>query len=336
MPTIRDVAKRAGVAPITVSRVINRDGYVREETRLRVERAIAELDYIPNSLGPSLRSKRTTMLALVLSDIINPFWTTVARGVEDTANRNGYHLILCNTDASPEKQDEYLMFLLKKQTDGFLVAPVRNSSPALEVLHKRNVPLVILDRHVPYGVDVVRGDSEGGAYTLTKYLLDLGHRHIAMVSGPQSVSTATERVQGYRRALVDARLDAAQQVYWGEFTQESGYDLTRQALLFGSRPTAFFAANNFIALGIMRALRDAGLRVPEQVSVVAFDDIPPALTLNPFFTVIAQPAYEMGKKATELLLARLSGQSTEKYQEIVLPTTLIVRDSAARPSAADQ
>src|SRR5229473_3130510 len=146
MPTIRDVAKRAGVAPITVSRVINNSGYVSQDVRQRVEQAIADLNYIPNALGPSLRSKRTQTLALVLSDITNPFWTTVARGVEDAANKRGYHVIIGNTDESPEKQEEYLLFLLKKQVDGFLLVPASSSSSRL--LHKRRVPLVVLDRRI--------------------------------------------------------------------------------------------------------------------------------------------------------------------------------------------
>ena len=333
MPTIRDVAKRAGVAPITVSRVINRGSYVSEDTRQRVEQAIADLDYVPNALGPSLRSKRTRTLALVLTDMTNPFWTTVARGVEDTANKHGYHMFIGNTDASDAKQDDYLNFLLQKQVDGFLIVPLRNASPALETFIKRNVPLVILDRRVSYEVDSVRGDSEGGAYTLTKHLLELGHQHIAIISGAQDVSTASDRVLGYRRGLEEAGLGDAQQVYWGEFDQDTGYELGKQALSATPRPTAIFAGNNFICIGVMRALREAGLRVPEDMSIVAFDDLPLAMTIDPFFTVMAQPAYEMGCKATELLLSRLSGEAAPGYQEIVFPTELIVRRSTARPPA---
>jgi len=330
MPTIRDVAKHAGVSPITVSRVINNDNYVSAETRRRVEEAIAELDYIPNALGPSLRSKRTGTLALVLSDITNPFWTTVARGVEDTANKRGYHIIMGNTDESPAKQEEYLIFLLKKQVDGFLLVPA--SSRSMDTLRKRHVPFVVLDRRIPDAqLDTVRGDSEGGAYELTRHLLELGHERIAVISGPQHVSTASDRVDGYLRALEEAGLAGQQQVYWGEYTQQSGSDLVKHALLAKPRPTAIFATNNFIAIGVMRALREAGLRVPEDMSVVAFDDLPMAITIDPFFTVADQPAYEMGQQATELLLSRLAGDAPEGFQEIVLPTLVIVRRSSGPP-----
>jgi len=331
MPTIREVARRAGVSPITVSRVINNDSYVSADTRQRVEAAIAELNYIPNSLGPSLRSKRTNTLALVISNITNPFWTTVARGVEDAANKHGYHVIIGNTDDLPAKQEEYLIFLLKKQVDGFLLVPA--STRSLDTLHKQRVPFVVLDRRITDAqVDVVRGDSEGGAYALTRHLLELGHKRIAVISGPQHVSTAIDRVAGYLRALDEAGLSALQQVYWGIYDQPSGSELAHEALLSQPRPTAIFACNNFIAIGVMRALRTAGIRVPEDISVVAFDDLPEAITIDPFFTVAAQPAYEMGQQATALLLSRLAGSDTSEPQDIVLPIEIIVRKSSGPPS----
>ena len=328
MSTIRDVAKRAGVAPITVSRVVNNDGYVSAETRRRVEQAIAELDYIPNGLGPSLRSKRTSTLALVISDITNPFWTTVVRGAEDAANKRGYHVIIGNTDESPQKQEEYLTFLLKKQVDGFLLVPA--SLRSVDSLRRRRTPFVVLDRRIPDApVDTVYGESEAGAYALTQHLIELGHERIAILTGAQDVSTAVDRVSGYQRALQEAGL--REQVYWGEYTQQSGSDLTKLALSARPRPTAIFAANNFVAIGVMRVLRDVGLRVPEDISVVSFDDLPAAITIDPFFTVAAQPAYEMGKQATELLLARLAGDAPEKPQEIVFPVEIIIRKSSGKP-----
>ena len=167
MPTIRDVAKRAGVAPITVSRVINNSGYVSAKTRARVEAAVKELGYVPNRLARSLRLKRTHTLALVVTDITNPFWTTVVRGVEDAANKAGFTVILCNTDESEAKQDAYLQVLLQKQVDGILFVPASSAAEPVKRVQKQGVPIVVLDRQVPDAqVDVVRGDSEGGAYLL--------------------------------------------------------------------------------------------------------------------------------------------------------------------------
>lgn len=331
MATIHDVARKAGVAPITVSRVVNRNGYVSEEKRQRVEAAILELNYIPNALGPSLRSKRTQTLAVVLSDLTNPFWTTVARGIEDTANQNGYHLIIGNTDESLEKQNDYLTFLMKKQVDGFLVVPA--SFSPLNLLTSRRIPFVVLDRWIPgETVDSVRCDSVGGAYQLTQYLLELGHRQIGVITGRQDHSTAIDRVAGARQAVEEAGLgESVLQVCWGEFTQACGYDYTQQLLETEPRPTAIFATNNFIAIGVMRRLREHGLDVPGDMSVVAFDDLPTAITIDPFFTVAAQPAYEMGQHATRLLLSRLNGDTTTAPQEIVLPIEMIVRKSSGIP-----
>ncbi len=331
MSAIHEVAKRAGVAPITVSRVVNNNGYVSKETRRRVEAAIEEMNYIPNALGPSLRSKRTQTLALVLSDITNPFWTTVARGVEDAANLRGHHIIIGNTDESIEKQDDYLVFLSKKQVDGFLVVPASSYVP--KTLAKRRVPFVILDRKIRDAqVDSVRGDSISGAYRLTKHLLDLGHRHISIITGRQDHSTAYDRVQGAVQAFEQAGLHERPQVNWGEYDQETGYRFTKQVLELTPRPTAIFAANNFIGIGVMHALRESKILVPQAMSVVAFDDLPAPIMVDPFFTVAVQPAYEMGKQATNLLLDRINDNGSEGYQEIVLPVEIIVRNSTAVPA----
>jgi LacI family transcriptional regulator len=333
MPTIRDVARRAGVAPTTVSRVINNSGYVSQRTRERVEAAVVDLGYVPNTLARSLRFKKTNTLALVLPDITNPFWTTVARGVEDAASDRGFNVILCNTDESEAEQEKYLTILLQKQIDGFVLAPARSTAEPVELVQRQGVPVVVLDRRVPSSqVDVVRGDSERGAYQLVRYLLTLGHRRIAILTGPHGVSTAEDRVAGYQRALSESGLDVdSDLILYGEFTQTSGYEMTQQVLTAGARPTALFAANNFIAIGSLRALRDVGLRVPEDVTLVSFDDLPQAFVIDPFLTVAAQPAYEMGHQATELLLARLSGLAPAGYQHVLLPTETIVRRSSGPP-----
>jgi len=317
---------------MTVSRVINNSGYVSEKTRARVEAAVAELGYVPNVLARSLRSKRTDTLALILTDISNPFWTTVARGVEDAASDAGFNVILCNTDESEIEQDRYLRVLLQKQVDGVLLVPSRSVVEPIRFVQSQGTPVVVLDRRIPDAqADVVRCDSEEGAYQLTRLLLSLGHRRIAMLSGPQGVSTAEDRVAGYRRALTEARLDIDEAlICYGKFSLKSGYEMAQQMLARTPRPTGMFAANNFIAIGALRALRDAGLRVPQDLALVGFDDLPADLVVDPFLTVAAQPAYEMGRRATELLLARLAGQGPAAYQEIVLPAEIIVRESSGQ------
>ncbi len=329
MTTIRQVAKLAGVAPITVSRVINNAGYISAETRQKVEAAVSQLGYVPNTLSQSLRWKQTGMLALVLTDVTNPFWTTVARGVEDAASEAGYHVILCNTDESPQKQEEYLTALLQKRVDGMLLVPARDDLEDIQRVQMLKVPLVVLDRRLSQPVaDAVRCDSESGAYQLTRLLLARGHRQIALLTGPEHVATATDRVTGYRRALRAAGLDSdGESVFYGAFTIQSGQDMARQALALNPRPTAIFAGNNFIAIGMMQTLREAGIRVPEEISVVGFDDLPASLLLDPFLTVAAQPAYEMGREATNLLIKRLAGDGAQAPQEVVLPVEIVERKS---------
>ncbi len=332
MPTIRDVARRAGVAPITVSRVVNSSGYVSPETRRRVEEAIEALGYVPNSVARSLRSKQTRTIALVLTDMTNPFWTLVARGAEDAASQGNFNLILCNTDESEEKQARYLNVLLEKQVDGILLVPAQSRPEPVRLLQQQGVEVVVLDRRVPeVQVDTVRCDSVAAARDLTRHLLGLGHRRIAILSGPPDVSTAADRVTGYRQALEEAGVPVDERlVLFGGFNQGAGFQMMRTVLSTSPRPTAVLAANNFIAIGAFRALREAGLAVPVDISLAAFDDLPATLVLEPFLTVVAQPAYSMGRQAAARLLSRLGGEAGPP-QEILLPAEIIVRRSTAPP-----
>jgi LacI family transcriptional regulator len=334
MSTIRDVAHRAGVSTMTVSRVLNRTGYVSLPTRQRVEEVIAELGYVPNTLARSLRSKRTKTLALVLSDITNPFFTTLARGVEDVASDHGFNVIFCNTDESPQEQAEYLTVLVQKQVDGVLLVPASSVPEPVHFLQQRGIVVVVLDRNIPgVAVDIVRGESEQAAFHLTHHLLELGHRRIAMLGGPVGVSTAQDRVRGYQRAYCHLGVMLPADLFFCDsYTVAGGARMAQLALAAQPRPTAFFAANNFIAIGAFHVLRDQGLRVPEDLALVAFDDLPSTLMLDPFLTVATQSAYEMGRRATELLLARLAQTQPTPPQEIVLPTALVLRRSTAPPA----
>ncbi len=332
MANIRDVAKRAGVAPITVSRCINNSGYCSQETRTRVEAAIAELGFVPNRLASGLRSKRTNTLALILTDITNPFFTTIARGVEDIASEAGYTVIFCNTDESVSKEKMYLQMLLERRVDGILLVPALNGLDSMAFIRKQNIPIVILDRRLPELItDSVRCDSEGGAYQLTQLLLSLGHREIAILNGPKDVSTSEDRLAGYRRALAEAGIPInSKREYYGAFTQESGFEMTYKVLAEAQQLTALFAANNFIAFGVLKALQELKLRVPEDIAVVGFDDLPPALVTFPFLTVASQPAYEMGRRAIEILLKKLNEGPTDQFQEVVLPAEIVIRQSIGK------
>ncbi len=281
MSRISEVADRAGVSAMTVSRVVNNSGYVSAATRQRVEQAIAQLGYVPNALARQLRSKRTTMLALVVSDISNPFFTTIARGVEDAASARGFAVMFCNTDESSDEEARYLRLLVERQVDGVLLVPAENAAASLRLLRTHQIPVVVLDRRVSRRVDNVRCDSEAGAYALARHLIELGHRRIAVLTGRRGISTSVDRVAGVRRALgeVGLALDESLVRYggfnFGSANLADGRHMAEEVLAASDDPpTAIFAANNFIAFGAVRALRELGLSVPEDISVVAFDDLP--------------------------------------------------------------
>jgi LacI family transcriptional regulator len=332
MVNIKDVAKLAGVAPITVSRVINHSGSVNPATRERVQKAIDELHYVPNTLAQSLRSKQTHTIALLLSDITNPFWTTIARGVEDAAAEKGFHTILCNTDEDPEKEATYLNLLLQRRVDGIVIAPTTNDKNRLAALKRQQLPCVLVDRRVDgFKSDVVCGDNRAGAELLTEHLISRGHRQIALVSGPASISSATERAEGYRAAQRKHHIAIQEDlIIQGEFKQESGYQIVKRLAERQPCPTAIFAANNLIAVGALQALRELGLRVPEDMALVCFDDIPYASAIEPFLTVAAQPAYEMGKTAAQLLLERMAATRNIRTREVVFAPELVVRQSSGQ------
>lgn len=329
MATIHDVARRAGVSSVTVSRVINNSGNVSPATRQKVERAIEELGYVPSGVARSLRSRQTRSLALILPDVTNSFWTTVARGVEDAAQSRSYSVLLCNTDENPAKQRHYLDVVVSQRVDGVLIAPYDTDARNLARLRERNIPTVVIDRDVEgWNVDTVKGDSISGARALVKHLIGLGHTRIAVITGPKATSTAADRVAGYRIALAEAGIpEDSRLIRYGEFRAASGEHLTEQVLDSGADPTAIFAANNVIAMGVIDALEKRGLRIPQDIALVCFDDLPNTSHLFPFLTVVVQPAYEIGANAAQLLLSRLDAEVSLQPRHVVLPTRLIVRHS---------
>ena len=324
--TLSDVAARAGVSAITVSRALNNSGYVSREVRARVLAAAAELNYVPNAVASSLRSSKTHLLAL-LAGITNPFWATVARGLEEAAMQAGYGVLLCDTDDDPTKEARYIDLLVRRRIDGLIIAATKDSAGILQGLKRRHQPFVLVDRLVD-GVltDTVRGDNSGAAYEMTRHLVSTGYRRIAMVSGPHNVSTAEERVVGYRAALAEAGLHVEEDlVLHGQYTEKWGYQATQELMSRPLPPDALFAANNYIALGVLEGLHTLGLTVPEDVAVVCFDDTP-RLGSARFLTTASQPAEEMGRIAARLLLDRFA-EPDKAPEDIVLPIDLDVRHS---------
>jgi LacI family transcriptional regulator len=325
--TIHDVARLAGVSAATVSRVLNGAGHpVREDTRRRVLEAARLLDYYPNRLARSLLRRETAVVGLLVPDVSNPYYAAILRGVEDVAHQRGLAVMLCNTDRDPAKQRQALRTLLEHRVDGVIVAGGTLTAADLARVDGR-VPVVAVGRH-PARVPCVRVDNVQAARQACRHLLDLGHTRVACLAGPPSSYTARDRVRGYLSALREAgvRPDDGW-VVWSEFTAQGGYAATRQ-LLDRCPVTAVLACNDQMALGAVRALWEAGLQVPADVSVVGFDDTPAAAVSVPALTTVAVPTYEMGRKTMELLLALRAGR---RASGVVLPAELKVRESTAPP-----
>jgi LacI family transcriptional regulator len=333
MSTLLDVAQQAGVSPMTVSRVVNGSAQVSPALRARVEQALADTGYKPNMLARSLRAQRTDTIALLLPDMTNPFFTTLAHGVETAAREAGLTMFLANSDEREDEEQRLVQALLQRQVDGLLVATAGTGSETIRQCRDQGVPLVLVDRPPRGGeADVVRADSGAGAHQLGQLLVGLGHRDMAVLSGPTTVLTAVDRVAGFRRALVDEAGLPEPLVVHGAFSIESGREMALGAMHRAPRPTALFAANNFIAIGVLHALAELGLRVPDDVAVVGFDDLPEAMVTFPFLTVAAQPAFEVGSQAVAMLIDRLADPDRAP-REVILPTRIVIRLSSGGPRA---
>ncbi|WP_028610227.1 LacI family DNA-binding transcriptional regulator [Paenibacillus harenae] len=332
MVTIYDIAAKANVSAMTVSRVINNTGKISEKTRAKVKRVMEELNYVPNQTARSLVLQQTKLLFLLITDIMNPFYTTLARGAEDAAKKSGYRLLFGNSDENLEKESDYITTILTARVDGVLVAPAGDPSlPHLESLRRHNVPFVLLDREVPgIACDIVLGDSKDGARRLVEHLIALGHRSIAMVNGSSSISSARLRLQGYQDGLKLNDLP-----YDERYVYETSFgplnDLTEMEQWIERMdplPTAIVAGNNVLAIEVMRLLRDRGIGVPEHMSIVCFDDLGPYSEIEPFLTVAAQQAYQFGYMGMQMLIERIQERGTSlPWKKIVLPADLIIRRS---------
>jgi LacI family transcriptional regulator len=332
--TIRDVARRAGVSPMTVSRVINDSARVSPATRGRVEEAISELGYVPSRLARGLSARRTGTLALIVPDVANPFFTLIVRGAEDVARRAGYRMIICDTRADLDVEREVIEEMIAHRVEGILIAAVSDRSREhLRRLAGFGVPFVLVDRTVRgIDADVVLGDNAVGARRLVEHLVSLGHRRIGMVVESDDVSTARDRLRGYRAALEDAGLPYdADLVADATVDPSGGVAGMRKLLALKRRPTAVFTVNNLVALGAIEAVRAAGLEVPNDLALVCFDDIEYASRLYPFLTVMEQPAETFGTLGTQLLLERVEGRAPERTRVVVLPAEFVVRRSCGAP-----
>ena len=327
MATIKDVAAMAGISYTTVSHVVNKTRPVSEPVRLKVEEAIARLDYVPSAVARSLKAKSTATIGLLVANSLNPYFAELARGIEDYCERNNYCVILCNCDDDPDKQRNYVRVLLEKRVDGLVVASAGGDLGLASGLTGVRTPMVIVDRSLEgIDADLVRIDHEQGAYLATRHLLDLGHRAVACIGGPAITSVAQLRLAGYLRALSEAGITP--QARWmveSDFSCTGGYEAANR-LLAADPPSAVFACNDMMGIGVLRAAAERQIRVPEQLSVIGFDDVQMSRYVYPALTTVGQSILQLGETAAQVLLRRIATPGRSVEQLIVAPS-LVLRES---------
>ena len=330
--TVKDVAKAAGVSPSTVSRALAGKPTVDHELVLRVRKAAADLDYRPSRIARSLRTRESRVWGVVVSDLRNPFYTDLLRGLEDTAQEAGYLLVIGNADERVEKETSYLELFVAERVAGVVLSAASQANAEVAMLRALQIPLVVIDRAIHgENVDTVLVDNEGGAFAATSHLIGQGYDRIACIAGPADRTTSIDRLSGYVRAHTEAGLAIDDSlIRHSDFRQAGGYATTYELLSSPSRPDALFVCNNLMALGALEAAAQLGLRHPEDVGLVTFDEIPLASLLRSPVSVVAQPAYRIGTEAARLLLKRAQGD-TAPPRRMVLPVELRVRSSSLRP-----
>lgn len=333
MATIYDVAKKAGVSPSTVSRVLNNYENVRIETSKKVKNACDELNYIRNANASNLKKKNSKNLALIIPDIENPFFISILKGFEDRAHKSQYTTIICNTKGNSKKENQLIEMAISKNFDGLAVGTSSKSKEIFKEILGRNISLVMLDRKLKnMDVDIVCGDSKEGAYKLTKHLIDNSYHNIGFITAPLHLSTSRERLEGYREALLEVGIKYNENLVKIEnkhdgYSNEEAYHLAKD-LVINEKIDSIFVANNMMVLSVYKALKELNVSVPKDLAVVCFDDLNLMHQINPFFTVMKQPAYTMGKLAANILINRIENKIQLNKQQIVLQPELIIRESS--------
>ncbi|NGQ96707.1 LacI family transcriptional regulator [Brevibacillus sp. SYP-B805] len=334
MATIRDVAKLAGVSVATVSRVLNKNGYVNNKTEEKVLKAIAQLNYEPNAVARGLAGKQTGTIALILPDIANPFFPEMARGVEDVAQAYGYTVILCNSDDQGHKEKSYIEMLKKKYIDGIIFASNTLGQADVEQMRRNNIPLVVLDRAPTRQLcSVIRSQNYEGARLAVRHLLEMGCRKIAHIYGPQELITAKKRLLGYEESVKHFPWYTPSLMVPGHFRVDGGLRAVKE--LFEKHPDidGIFCGNDLMAIGALKGLYQLGVRVPEDVALIGFDGIGLTEITQPELSTVAQPIYEMGSLAAKVLIETIETGVTEPrlYE---LEVALVARDSTKRRTEA--
>jgi len=330
MATIREVAKIAGVSIASVSRVLNHPETVSPEKRTTIERVMNDLGFSPNGSARSLALNKTSTIALIVPNILNPIYPEIAKGVEDIIYRRGYNLLFCNTDLDPQKEKNYLDTFLGRRVDGLILVGGFVFSEDIYKIQNQKIPLVLIGRKIPeIQENSVYVDFELGGYLATKHLLDLGHPNVAFIAGPEREAMDRDKQMGYRRALKEKNIPPRDDyVVQGNGEIEGGYLCAKTLMRNRNPPRAIFAANDLMAIGALDAIKDLSLRIPEQVAIVGFDNIKMSALVDPKLTTVSYPAYRMGALAARLLFDTIDSKNIDgKPREIHLQVELKIRKS---------
>lgn len=325
MISIKDVAKHAGVSVATVSRVLNNSGYVGKDTRIKVEKAIKELNYKPNEVARSLFKKQSSAIGLIVPDITNPFFPELARAVEDTAIQLGYNVILCNSDEDENKEQNYLDVLQQQYVKGIIVSSNTMTAKQIEQL---NIPVVSIDRVISKGLPTIVVENKKGAMMATRFLQSKGCRRIGHIKGTSGVVNAEERCEGYKEIVGGEPWFKETYITEGQYDMQSSIQATLELLQRHPDIDGIFAANDIMAIGAIKAAYQLGRKVPQDIAIIGFDGISLSKATTPELTTIQQPIYEMGEKATKMLVSLMERQQTVEQENYkILDVSLIERES---------
>ncbi|WP_394156361.1 substrate-binding domain-containing protein [Vibrio campbellii] len=330
MATMKDIAKLAGVSTSTVSHVINKTRFVSEEISERVNNAAKELNYYaPSALARSLKVNRTKTIGMLVTTSTNPFFGEVVKGVERSCYHKGYSLILCNTEGDNERMRESINTLLQKRVDGLILMCSSLEGERIDVFERYpDIPVVVMDwGPMLFTSDKIQDNSLRGGYLAAKYLIDCGHQEIGCITGPLIKHQAQMRYEGYKRAMIEAELEFnANWIVESDFECEGGYQAFKKMVERGPLPSSIFVSNDMMAMGVINAANELGIQIPEQLSIIGYDDIHIAKFMSPSLTTIHQPKYRLGQAAVETLLRKLDEKSDEA-QVVQLEPTLVERNS---------
>ncbi|TKC87252.1 LacI family DNA-binding transcriptional regulator [Trinickia terrae] len=331
MATIKDVAAAAGVSFTTVSHVVNNSRPVSADVRAKVERAISQLNYVPSAVARSLKARATATIGLVVPNSTNPYFAELARGIEDGCARKGYCVFFCNSDDDPAKQRNYLRVLQEKRIDGLIIASAGDDAVLADSLADSREPLVILDRNIEgLAADLVQIDHEKGAYLATRHLLELGHARIGCITGPVSTAVSAMRVHGFIRAMAERGIDIVPSAIVESDFSGAGGHLAAGQLFDTVRPSAIFACNDMMGIGALRAAAERGIRVPQDCSVIGFDDIEFSAYTYPSLSTVGQSVRALGETAALTLIERITGAAGNgPTRRRVVSPRLVLRESTA-------